>query len=748
MKLILTEKPSVAVDIAKSLGRFDGKDGYLKSGDYIVTWAYGHLLEIDDSVAPRRWDIKNLPVFPEEFKYKVIRSGNKQFKVIKELLSKADRVILASVSHDTPILIFEHGRPVFTTVGEFAERFFDGVGQDGNRHEVFLPDGYYCLSFDSSGRVGLHRIRGIVKHKASKYKLFRVTTAYGREIVASEHHSFFTLRSGKIRTVRTEELREGDLVLVPKQLRLPERKIRIDLVVEFLKRGYADRVVVKSAKLEKFLAERAFRRARIFFGKVAIFSEEQRALIKRRREEKGLSQAKVATLVGVRQSVISLFENGKSNLKKEVADRLLEVLDLKVGYRTQVDGRALQTLRLVNKNGKSRKSSTKDCHLLSKLDSEALEFLVNSCDDAVLYMTGTNTDRTRIPRYLELDDDFAFFLGCFVADGSINRKRGFIRIYLGTQKPFYSEVKERILRFLKRYRIYHSVFHTASSRMEEIRISSQVLSFVLSDVLKAGVRGVTGRRSEEKDIPDLLFVSPRSVRKAFVEGYLKSDGTPVGEGKFAVTTVSEKIATKLPYLSHSCGYPVVFTRRRKVSGGYVYHGHTVGYTKAKDTFGDLVCVPIKEVREIKYTHPWIYDLSVETDTEGNFVCGYGGICQHNTDAGREGELIARLILLHVGWKKWDRTYRLWTSEALTPEVVRRELNNLKPAGEFDSLYWCALARQHSDWIVGINLTRLVTLKSSDGSVWSVGRVQTPTLKLIVDRDTEIENFKPQPDGYW
>lgn len=117
-----------------------------------------------------------------------------------------------------------------------------------------------------------------------------------------------------------------------------------------------------------------------------------------------------------------------------------------------------------------------------------------------------------------------------------------------------------------------------------------------------------------------------------------------------------------------------------------------------------------------------------------------------TDAGREGELIARLILMHAGWKEWNRTYRLWTSEALTPDVVRRELNNLKPAKEFDSLYYSALARQHSDWIVGINLTRLVSLKSSDGSVWSVGRVQTPTLKLIVDRDTEIENFKPQP--YW
>jgi DNA topoisomerase-3 len=114
-----------------------------------------------------------------------------------------------------------------------------------------------------------------------------------------------------------------------------------------------------------------------------------------------------------------------------------------------------------------------------------------------------------------------------------------------------------------------------------------------------------------------------------------------------------------------------------------------------------------------------------------------------TDAGREGELIARLILLHSGWKNWDRTYRLWTSKALTPEVVRKELKALKPIKEFDSLYWSAIARQHADWLVGINLTRAVSLKAKNG-VWSVGRVQTPTLALIVKRTIERENFKPQP----
>jgi DNA topoisomerase-3 len=118
-----------------------------------------------------------------------------------------------------------------------------------------------------------------------------------------------------------------------------------------------------------------------------------------------------------------------------------------------------------------------------------------------------------------------------------------------------------------------------------------------------------------------------------------------------------------------------------------------------------------------------------------------------TDPGREGELIARLILNELGWTKWDRTYRLWTAEALTPQVVRREMGNLKRASDFDSLYWAALGRMHADWVVGINYSRLLTLKARSGGgagVWSVGRVQTPTLRLVVEREGAIERFVPEP----
>lgn len=109
-----------------------------------------------------------------------------------------------------------------------------------------------------------------------------------------------------------------------------------------------------------------------------------------------------------------------------------------------------------------------------------------------------------------------------------------------------------------------------------------------------------------------------------------------------------------------------------------------------------------------------------------------------TDAGREGELIARLIL-NEGKSKL-RSFRFFTSAALTKEVIHHELKNLKPLYDFDRLYIAGRARQKADWLVGMNLSRLATLKLND--LFSVGRVQTAVLGLIVERRKAIEAFVP------
>ncbi len=90
--------------------------------------------------------------------------------------------------------------------------------------------------------------------------------------------------------------------------------------------------------------------------------------------------------------------------------------------------------------------------------------------------------------------------------------------------------------------------------------------------------------------------------------------------------------------------------------------------------------------------------------------------------------------------------RLWIS-SLTDQSIREGFQNLRPSADFDNLYYAGLSRAIGDWILGMNATRLYTLKySSPGNVLSIGRVQTPTLALVVQRHLEIENFKPE--DYW
>lgn len=110
-----------------------------------------------------------------------------------------------------------------------------------------------------------------------------------------------------------------------------------------------------------------------------------------------------------------------------------------------------------------------------------------------------------------------------------------------------------------------------------------------------------------------------------------------------------------------------------------------------------------------------------------------------TDAGREGELIFRLVYSEARCNK--PMERLWIS-SMEDKAIREGMESLKPGSDYDSLFRAALARQEADWLVGINGTRLFTVLYG-GKVLKVGRVQTPTLSMIVERESEISSFKKQ-----
>ena len=144
---------------------------------------------------------------------------------------------------------------------------------------------------------------------------------------------------------------------------------------------------------------------------------------------------------------------------------------------------------------------------------------------------------------------------------------------------------------------------------------------------------------------------------------------------------------------------------------------------------------IKLIPEAHITKQFAIIEKLMQSADGIVNCG---------DAGQEGELIQRWVMQKAQAK--CPVKRLWIS-SMTDEAIREGFANLKDQGDYQPLYLAGLSRAIGDWLKGMNATRLYTLKyGQNRQVLSIGRVQTPTLALIVNRQKEIENFKPEP--YW
>lgn len=151
---------------------------------------------------------------------------------------------------------------------------------------------------------------------------------------------------------------------------------------------------------------------------------------------------------------------------------------------------------------------------------------------------------------------------------------------------------------------------------------------------------------------------------------------------------------------------------------------------------DLPIVPakmnLKVIRETSHQYKAVAQLCKRPDI-GELIIA--------TDAGREGELVARWIMELVHWSKPFK--RLWISSQ-TDKAIREGFERLKPGREYDRLYASAVCRAEADWLIGLNVTRALTSKYN--AQLAAGRVQTPTLAMLMEREREIAEFRPVP--YW
>ncbi|ETT40037.1 DNA topoisomerase III [Paenibacillus sp. FSL K6-1122] len=170
-------------------------------------------------------------------------------------------------------------------------------------------------------------------------------------------------------------------------------------------------------------------------------------------------------------------------------------------------------------------------------------------------------------------------------------------------------------------------------------------------------------------------------------------------------------------------------------------GHLVGLAEPEDydkkyatwNLEDLPILPdrtkLKVLKETNHQYKAVQQLMKRQDV-GELVIA--------TDAAREGELLARWIMQMAGWKKTFK--RLWISSQ-TDKAIKDGFASLKPGSQFDRLYESARCRAEADWMIGLNVTRALTVRFN--AQLSAGRVQTPTLGMIMDRENEINGFRSQ-----
>ena len=202
-------------------------------------------------------------------------------------------------------------------------------------------------------------------------------------------------------------------------------------------------------------------------------------------------------------------------------------------------------------------------------------------------------------------------------------------------------------------------------------------------------------------------------------------------------SVAKSIADVLGALDRQDGY--------FEGGGYIVSwcvGHLIELAEP-ESYGDQWKKWTYESLPVNPDH-WQYEIKEDTKEQYDVLYGLlhdsrvdEVVCA--TDAGREGELIFRLVYEQARCSKPMK--RLWIS-SMEESAIREGFENLKPGSDYEHLYHSALCRQEADWLVGINGTRLFTVLYG-GKVLKVGRVQTPTLAMLVERESKIMNFKKE-----
>jgi len=590
------------------------------------------------------------------------------------------KIVLMSVDGEEHAFVRDERGVRMVKVGEFIDAAVAGrepEGPQGLVRVVHEPLGD-VLCVDWSRREPRFKpIKGVIRHETNE-DLYEITTVYGRTVRVTGSHSVYVHDDGAISKRRGEDLREGDTLVAPREIPLPENAPeQIDLVRALHGKPGADEVWLRGPAVvdwhRRCVEASHAGNAQLVQPRVDI-SEDLRATLPTLRRASGVSNVALCAAVGIKQPVtFYAWEKGTSRPTAEHFTRYLTAIGVEpeqVAPLVSVGGSALERTWQRQYRG-SRRNRVRAEVRLSDLNAADLAFF-DGRDDVSL--TPEKYADRAVKRYVDVDHRLATLLGFFVAEGSMTQ-RGGVRLAIGNSNVRYAAEMQAALEhvFGAHTRLYHS-----KTRVSEIRLVNRVAALAWEHVFGCGPGTAATKR-----VPDLVYSLPRDLKLAFLRGYLLGDGCVRPDGVVTMSTSSQELATGLQYLLAALGVMPSVSRSEPGRRTGELHGRAIiqrhpHWRISVQTPDDiatlrvvwkdhptaeraeqraarpprkrqftalspsLVALRVRSIRRVPPSGRRVYDFSVHDDE--NFVCGSGPLCAANTDADVDGAHIRTLIL--------------------------------------------------------------------------------------------------------
>ncbi|OGB97420.1 hypothetical protein A3F06_02885 [candidate division TM6 bacterium RIFCSPHIGHO2_12_FULL_36_22] len=618
----------------------------------------------------------------EEIKSLIAAIGcgiGEEFDIAK---ARYHKVAIMSVDAQEHVFIKDSNGVTMTTIGKFIDEKLAKHGIDTGNVDKLTDDQLGdVLCFDvKTNNVHFKPIKSIIRHPLTE-ELFDIKTAYGRSVKVTASHSVFVYEKDEIVLKKGRELQEGDLLVAPKKVRLPNNA---PATLDLLKELHSDpetaqQVWVRGAAVEDWYKDQVQQeyadQPELTSPRVDI-PENTRNRLSSLRRESGVSNIQLCQAINIKQPVtFYAWEKGTSRPTIENFKAYVSAIGADISEFIQdvfVGKSRLERIWEEQYKG-SPANRVKTYVRLSDLEPTDLEWFGTRED---LCLTPEHYADQQVKRFINVDSNLLTLLGFYLAEGSCSDRNG-IRLCIGDRNqkilPELTQLMESVFGITPKY-------YDNADRAGELKIVNRIASMGWQKLF-----GFNGVDSITKKIPNLIFTCSNELRLAFLRGFVLGDGH-IGEQGIAFYSSSRDIASGIQYLLSSFGIVASISQNEptgvptQIRGQDCLTKHTSwtltintredllkiksiwssapnadkldgklnslyasGHNRQFiDINGDLMGLPIKSLTTCEPSNGNVYDFSVEEDE--NFIAGFGGLCCHNTDADVDGSHIRTLLL--------------------------------------------------------------------------------------------------------